>query len=259
MGGIKMQKELKREIKDFYNNNPEFVTSPFTYTGEINERGKKLFEGINLKDKKILEIGCGNGHIISYCKEKGAKCYAIDLSNNAIKKARLNYKGIKFYVEDIEDLKKMKEKKFDIIIILEVIEHAIDYRKTLEIISNLMNKKGNLILSCPNYFNLCGLIKVISEIFIGHNKWAPFAEWKKEANENFITYFGVKKEVRRYFKIQKIETIDILRGIFPFFYINYKIEKNKFVRKIRRYLELRKKSILLKYFGSNLILRGVKN
>ncbi len=46
---------------------------------------KKILEGINFKDKTILDVGCGRGDVLRYCLQNSAdKVIGIDFSSAAI-------------------------------------------------------------------------------------------------------------------------------------------------------------------------------
>ena len=71
----------------------------------------------DLKGKRILDLGCGNGGMSKYFIEKGAKSVlAIDLSSNMINEAKEknNAENITYVVLGMEDISKI-EGKFDIV------------------------------------------------------------------------------------------------------------------------------------------------
>jgi release factor glutamine methyltransferase len=51
-----------------------------------------LLEGelakIDLKNKMVLEIGCGSGHLSIYCAKKGARVTSVDINHKAITHAK---------------------------------------------------------------------------------------------------------------------------------------------------------------------------
>ena len=126
--------------------------------GHINERYERLLSNLHLKGKVVLDIGCGRGEVVNYCAKKGAKIIiGIDFSEYAIKIAsklnrdNSNVKLIKLEAKDI----KFRD-KFDIIFMLDVIEHIPDKEMQLiysKIYSALKNK-GILILNTPFFKSL---------------------------------------------------------------------------------------------------------
>ena len=70
----------------------------------------------NLKGKRILDLGCGNGNMSKYFIENGASyVLALDISNNMIEEAKEknNDENIKYEVLGMEELSTIKE-KFDL-------------------------------------------------------------------------------------------------------------------------------------------------
>ena len=86
-----------------------------------------LFRNINPTGKKILDVGCGLGHIINYLDEKTLGNYdytGIDIAEKLITEAKKNYqsKNRNFFVSDIFSL----EQNFDIIIMSGALSYKTD-------------------------------------------------------------------------------------------------------------------------------------
>lgn len=113
----------------------------------------KFFELFNsyqfTKNSKIADIGCGSGSIIHYLRDEleFKNVVGYDLNENNAKFAK-EYRKINLRMKDVFDLE--EEYKFDIIITTENIEHVSDPIKYVEKISNLLTKKGFLILTTPH-------------------------------------------------------------------------------------------------------------
>jgi len=124
----------------------------FTYRNLI-----KILEIYLIKSKKmaILDIGCGTGTIVFYLANKGHNIYGIDISKKAIKIANnnLNFfklKGeIKFLRKDIQK-SNLQDKKFDLILCSEVIEHVENDKKLIQKIYKFLKTNGILIISVPS-------------------------------------------------------------------------------------------------------------
>jgi len=75
--------------KTQYNSVAEKYSDSFLlYNQESIESYFRCFEGINLKEKKVLDLGCGTGYDLSRIKELGADIYGIDGSKEMVKLAR---------------------------------------------------------------------------------------------------------------------------------------------------------------------------
>ena len=74
---------------------------------EIDRDGieiKKIKEFIKLKNKKALEIGCGNGRLSFLLSKEVKKLIAIDSDKKSIEKAKLKIKNVDFRICSGEDL-----------------------------------------------------------------------------------------------------------------------------------------------------------
>ena len=109
------------------------------------------------ENSNLLVVGCGNGWAVFLAAQKGYKSTGLTWSEEEVKKLKsrselLNL-PVKSVVYDARQLDKFKvEKKFDVIINSENIEHIIDDKKLIKDISNLLNKNGLLYLTTPNLF-----------------------------------------------------------------------------------------------------------
>lgn len=107
-----------------------------------------LIEGKN----DVLDLGCGVGTVDFYLANQGFDVVGIDISSRAIKLAKLskremNIPGISFYCSSLE--KFHIEKKFDYIILSEVVEHLEDPISVIKRIRKVMKGKSLLVVSTP--------------------------------------------------------------------------------------------------------------
>lgn len=102
----------------------------------------------NIKGKKILEIGCGDGGVIKLLKDRN-EVFAVDLSKRGVE--FLKKMGIKASLKDISKEKlPFEDSKFDYVIILETLEHLKSPQFTIEEIQRVLKKDGVMIASTPN-------------------------------------------------------------------------------------------------------------
>ena len=120
------------------------------------------------KNKCILDLGCGNGHLANYLINAGFNVYGTDASKKGIAIAR-NKHPDRFFVQDLStgDIpKELKDLKFDTIISTEVIEHLYNPQLFVELCGQILSSsKGELILSTPYHGYLKNLLLSIL------NKW----------------------------------------------------------------------------------------
>lgn len=105
------------------------------------------------KDRKILDIGCGNGWLTNHLIELGYDAYGTDASESGIEIAKKKNND-RFFLQDLskdELPEALRVIKFDTIISTEVIEHLYSPRTYLDFCKSVLQKSGGgeLIISTP--------------------------------------------------------------------------------------------------------------
>lgn len=105
----------------------------------------------DLKDKTILDLGCGAGGMSRYFIQKGAKrVLAVDVSKNMLKIAQKHKtKNIEYRLLAMENILEIDE-KFDIVFSSLAFHYVKDFQKLMQDIAHLLNKNGMLIFSQEN-------------------------------------------------------------------------------------------------------------
>ena len=105
-----------------------------------------------LKNKKVLDIGCGGGILSEELCKHGAKVTGVDSSEKSINiaKQHSNEQGlnIDYIHSSILDIKALG--KFDCIVCFEMIEHINEPSKLIKKIVSLSNDNSHLFLSTIN-------------------------------------------------------------------------------------------------------------
>ena len=102
-----------------------------------------------LKDKTILDLGCGTGNIDKYFLENGAKSVlGIDVSQNMIHQAKQNVTlpNAEFKLLKMEDISTINQ-KFDIVYSSLAFHYVEDMNKLLTDIYSLLNDGGIVVYS----------------------------------------------------------------------------------------------------------------
>lgn len=89
----------------------------------------------DLKDKKVLDMGCGEGESLEYLYKKGAsEVWGIDISREQIKKAQKRFPSFKnnFYVSPMENEINIPNSYFDYIVSIFSIGYTSNLFKTLK-------------------------------------------------------------------------------------------------------------------------------
>ena len=112
--------------------------------------GQEYFEmpvlkrlGLDLKDKDVLEIGCGNGYGARLIHQHSPHSYVgIDVMEEQVKKARLRYPQYQFLIQDATDLSQFGDASKDVVIIFGVLHHIPEWRKVIDEIARVLKPNG---------------------------------------------------------------------------------------------------------------------
>ena len=106
--------------------------------------------GLDLKDKDVLEIGCGNGYGARLIHQRSPRSYVgIDVMEEQVKKARLRYPQYQFLIQDATDLSQFGNASKDVLIIFGVLHHIPEWRKVIDEIGRVLKPNGQFFLEEP--------------------------------------------------------------------------------------------------------------
>ena len=111
-----------------------------------------MMAGNFVKNKKVLDVGCGVGYGSWLLKESGASdVLGIDISDEAISYASKKFvvKGLEFEIGDGENLKDYK-RNVDVLTAFEFIEHIKNQELFLKGVKENLKKDGLVFVSSPN-------------------------------------------------------------------------------------------------------------
>ena len=119
---------------------------------------KKAFESLgNIKNKKVLNLGCGLGEEATYLALKGAKVTAIDISQEMLNKTKELAKKyevrskIKFYKTAAEKLK-FKDNTFDAVLGCNILHH-VQIEDSIKEVKRVLKPNGIASFTEPLIYN----------------------------------------------------------------------------------------------------------
>ena len=103
--------------------------------------------------KKILDVGCSEGHLSKNLSSRGCEVVGIELDEESSKKAEKYCKDV--FCEDIEFIKLPEEYEnyFDFIIFADVLEHLKEPLIVLKRFKKYLKGDGYVLVSLPNVSN----------------------------------------------------------------------------------------------------------
>ena len=180
-------------------------TSEFKPLHEINPlRLNFIKSSVNIKDKKILDVGCGGGILSESLANEGADVTGIDQGDRVIKIAKLHAKesGIKVKYKhiNIEDFYKNTDERFDVITCLEMLEHVPDPNSIINTCSKLLMPGGKIYFSTINknlkafLFAIIGAEYILNLLPKGTHEYKKFikpSQLQAWANSNGLSFDSI--------------------------------------------------------------------
>lgn len=165
-------------MQDYYNYKSVHYGIGHTRLRRILGLAKNSLKG------KVLDVGCARGYLGRRIKEIGGNYVAgIEISEGAAHQARAVLDDV--YVFDIQKhwLAEVKEQKFDLIILSEVLEHVFDPVFVLKNAHDMLSPDGEIIITTPNFMVWTNRIKFLFGNFkyqeqgmfdFGHIRWFTY-------------------------------------------------------------------------------------
>ncbi len=101
----------------------------------------------DMTEKRLLDIGCGNGYFLSVAMEKCQHCFGTEFSDRMRDFAHKKT-GLTIYNRGLEEL---PEASYDIITLFDVIEHIPDPIPFLRSVDRILRRGGNVLIFTPNF------------------------------------------------------------------------------------------------------------
>jgi 2-polyprenyl-6-hydroxyphenyl methylase/3-demethylubiquinone-9 3-methyltransferase len=169
-----------------------------------------IIKNFNLRPSKkplekidILDIGCGGGLLSEPMFRMGANVVGIDASKKNIEIAKFHAKknklNVKYICASPETLK--VNKKFDVILNMEIIEHVNDVNLFIKKSSTLLKKNGLMFVATLNKTLKSYIFAIVGAEYI--LKWLPIGthEWDKFIKPDDLIKISKKNDLR----LQKLD------------------------------------------------------
>ena len=149
------------------------------------------------KNLNILDIGCGGGLLSEPMSRLGGNVTGIDASEKNIISAKIHAKqnnlNISYFCNSPENFK--SNKKFDLVLNMEIVEHVEDVNFFIKKSSELLKKNGLMFVATLNRTLKSYILAIIGAEYI--LRWLPIGthEWNKFLTPEELTNFGRKNSL----------------------------------------------------------------
>jgi 2-polyprenyl-3-methyl-5-hydroxy-6-metoxy-1,4-benzoquinol methylase len=111
----------------------------------------RILQTLNSSDaeKRIFELGCGNGSVSNELTKRGFEMTGVDPSPDGIRYAKEHYPHLKISPGSAYDDLAERYGKFPIVLSLEVVEHLYFPRKFAAVVNDLLLPGGTAVISTP--------------------------------------------------------------------------------------------------------------
>jgi|GEM_PF-6302888 len=152
-----------------------------TWENSSENYGKTIHKKLLVKflgdvtNKKILEIGCGDGRYLKFLQERGAYVIGLDISDVALSLAKKRGQVIKADARNLP----FKSNVFDAVFSFGVVEHFDETQKAINEHQRVTKKDGIIIISVPNIFSPYNILAALWHIKKGTWRMRPASYGKR--------------------------------------------------------------------------------
>ena len=167
------------------------------------QRFQHLVRGVDLKNRRVLDVGCGCGNFIDKIKESTDFCVGIDAAIAQVNYANAKFKNEKTaFVEASADSIPYPDEHFDLIFCSELIEHLLNPEEVIKEMKRLLKASGELIMTTPNYSSFWPVLELVwnkvSKVDYYHQHITKF---NKKKLEEALNREGFKSSVKTFYVI----------------------------------------------------------
>ncbi len=158
--GLQMQKQSGQEDHNkFYNKGYYTGEADYNYQDERNnQRGHEFVWRARLKNiarfieppASFLDVGCAFGGFVDAASRFGYRAFGLDVSSYAVEHAKSQKRDVR--IGKLEgDVLPFPKRSFDVITLVEVMEHLADPCMVAKALSQIIRPKGLLVIQTANF------------------------------------------------------------------------------------------------------------
>lgn len=119
-------------------------------------------------EKRVFELGCGNGAFARHLKHRGYQVEGVDPSEQGIEQARKADPSLPLEVGNAYEPLSMRYGTFPLLVSLEVVEHVYYPKKYARCVADLLEPGGMAVISTPYHSYFKNLVMALSGAMDDH-------------------------------------------------------------------------------------------
>lgn len=118
------------------------------FSGAHGSRVRHILAAVgDVEGKRCLDVGCGGGFFTNELAQRGADVTGIDYSPYGIQFASSRYPDLDLRQLSALDLYRFAAESFDVVTLLDTIEHISDHKRLLNGVLRVLKPGGKLVIS----------------------------------------------------------------------------------------------------------------
>jgi 2-polyprenyl-3-methyl-5-hydroxy-6-metoxy-1,4-benzoquinol methylase len=157
---------------------------------------------------RILDFGCGHGHLMQHLAARGLASHGADFSRDNV--AAVNGLSAREplitgadWIEQLPTT--LADDSFDIVFFVETIEHLLDgdLERTMRELRRLLRPGGTIVITTPNDENLAERETICPDCGCVFHAVQHVRAWTSESLDRFMTRHGFANELLRRWNLQR--------------------------------------------------------
>jgi len=168
------------------------------------------------RDKVVLDVGCANGRMSRLFAENGCDVWGVEINPVLANEAKRHCTRVVLGDIEEETTRAQIDKRFDVVIFADVLEHLVDPQQVLYKMGDFLTKDGYIVLVVPNV----AFVSIRLRLLFGKFSYDPRGGILDTGHLRFFTLDSLKNMID--------EAGYRIEAIFPIPYIKiYRLDERK--------------------------------